>query len=528
MSKIQISKFDSNWKSVWDSCATILPQLNEPILGHPVYGSIFVERRGSKNFRLANAQKSIDSTATRGVVLRLYDGWTLWESASDQFDLIGLQALAIDLRRKVEARIKTRDGASGFRPYSGASWSDRLDQPIEPEIRAQIPVNPLPETRVQFAVSVEQDPAAWTDGQQFEVLERLHQQVRDAARSIGLELDAFRAATQLSVDEMLFLDPDVQLFQTLPRISRRLSLTKGKDSLRILAGGLGGMELLEISNSRIESALNDLAQLGKAERLKPGCYSVITSPEVSGVIAHEAFGHAQEGDTLARGRSQSHELRLSATPVGNVHATIWNHPGIFANAEEPGAAWGSYFFDEEGWLAYGHPILDQGKLAQPMTHFLSALQLGVARTANGKRESWTRPVYARQTNTYFTPGISTLDELIQSMGEGYVADYCTGGMEDPKGLGIQVGMQFLREVREGRLTGKLFLGSGGGAVQLTGYTPDVLNSIQGKSKIAADSSAPDQAKYPLQDVGGCGKYHKEFVRAGCGGTYLWLQGVQLG
>jgi hypothetical protein len=63
---------------------------------------------------------------------------------------------------------------------------------------------------------------------------------------------------------------------------------------------------------------------------------------------------------------------------------------------------------------------------------------------------------------------------------------------------------------------------------MTGYTPDVLNSIIGKSKIEADSSTPDRARHPLNDVGGCGKYHKEFVQAGCGGPYVLLDQVVLG
>jgi hypothetical protein len=101
-------------------------------------------------------------------------------------------------------------------------------------------------------------------------------------------------------------------------------------------------------------------------------------------------------------------------------------------------------------------------------------------------------------------------------------------MEDPKGMGIQVGISFLEEVRGGKTTGKLFRGPAGGDIQLTGYTPDVLHSIVAKSKIEFDSSTPDQARHPYNDVGGCGKYHKEFVFAGCGGPYLLLDQVILG
>src|SRR5690606_37038005 len=103
-----------------------------------------------------------------------------------------------------------------------------------------------------------------------------------------------------------------------------------------------------------------------------------------------------------------------------------------------------------------------------------------------------------------------------------------GGMKDPKGMGIQVGLQFLEEVKKGKLTGRMFKGPAGGDIQLTGYTPDVLNSIIGTSKIEAESASPDRARFPVNDVGGCGKYHKEVVFAGCGGPYLLLDQVILG
>jgi TldD protein len=163
-----------------------------------------------------------------------------------------------------------------------------------------------------------------------------------------------------------------------------------------------------------------------------------------------------------------------------------------------------------------------------MTNLTSALRLGVPRSANGKRESFANGVYTRQTNTYFSAGDKTLSQLMAELGDGFLAIHPAGGMEDPKGMGIQVGIFYLQEVKNGELTGRLFRGPAGGDIQMTGYTPDILNSIVAKSKIEFDSTAPDKARHPQNDVGGCGKYHKEIVNAGCGGTYLLLDQVILG
>jgi len=158
----------------------------------------------------------------------------------------------------------------------------------------------------------------------------------------------------------------------------------------------------------------------------------------------------------------------------------------------------------------------------------SAIRLGVPRTANGKRENWSHGVYTRQTNTYFSPGEDTLDQLMEKMGDGFIATHPAGGMEDPKGMGIQVGIAYLKEVKSGKFTGRVFKGPSGGSVQLTGYVPDVLNSIMAKSKIQSEQTGPDQVQHPFNDAGGCGKYHKEFVYAGCGGPYILMNQVLLG
>ena len=109
-------------------------------------------------------------------------------------------------------------------------------------------------------------------------------------------------------------------------------------------------------------------------------------------------------------------------------------------------------------------LVDEGLLQPPMTHLSSHHALKVPRTANGKREDWSHGVYTRQTNTYFSAGDKILDEMIQSMDYGFIAEECAGGMEDPKGMGIQVGIQYLEEVKEGKRTGRTFKGPNGGAL----------------------------------------------------------------
>ena len=405
-------------------------------------------------------------------------------------------------------------------PTPAPTWAERLaGGELENEISSQIPAGVTARTPVHFGIRFAKDPRGLDAGATLEKLKALIARCRALAPAEGLQdsdLTFITARQSSAEEESIFIDRESILSQTLLRQALTIITMSESDRTHVRLGGLGGLEAVEVEDRELHELIRDLKALKGAQKLEPGKYRVLFGPVLTGVLAHEAFGHSQEADTCARGRSKAWELYKSGEHVGNEHATILNNPAIYETGGKPFAAWGSYFFDEEGWLARSQVLLEQGVLRAPMTNLTSAIRLGVPRTANGKRESWANGVYTRQTNTYFSPGDRTLGQLMEDLGDGFLALHPAGGMEDPKGMGIQVGISYLQEVKAGQPTGRVFKGPAGGDIQLTGYTPDVLNSIVAKSKIEVDSSSPDTAKHPWNDAGGCGKYHKEFVFAGCG------------
>jgi len=66
-----------------------------------------------------------------------------------------------------------------------------------------------------------------------------------------------------------------------------------------------------------------------------------------------------------------------------------------------------------------------------------------------------RKVYSRMTNTYFTAGTDKLDDMIASIDHGYLLESVQSGMEDPKHWGIQCMVGLGREIKDGKLTGKV-------------------------------------------------------------------------
>ena len=263
-----------------------------------------------------------------------------------------------------------------------------------------------------------------------------------------------------------------------------------------------GPELFDTLDDRIPEVLRIAKDLAAAERVVPGEYEVITSPEVTGLIAHEAFGHGVEMDMFVKERALGAEY--IGKRVGSDLVTM--HEGALC-AEDTS----SYAFDDEGIPAGDVTEIDRGILRTGICDALSALRLGTKPTGNGKRQSFSHKVYTRMTNTIFDSGTSTLEEMIASVRKGYLLEGMQSGMEDPKHWGIQCILDRGYEIIDGKLTGKVV-----SPLVMTGYVPDLLGSV---TMLSADRKT-DGAGY-------CGKGHKEWVKTAQGGPYLKAK-VRLG
>jgi TldD protein len=185
--------------------------------------------------------------------------------------------------------------------------------------------------------------------------------------------------------------------------------------------------------------------------------------------------------------------------VGSPLVDIWDDPS------SPGA-YGAYFFDDEGMLAAPSQIVEQGIFRRGITDLYSAQALDVPRSANGRRQDWSRKAYARMSATYFGRGSTPVADLFAQVDRGVYLTKWSSGMEDPQGWGIQVTCHYGFEIRGGRLTGRTFA-----PVGISGYVPAVLQSI---SAVGDDWSL---------EGGGCFKGHKEWVAVSSGGPHLLLK-----
>ena len=491
------------------------------------YAFVTVEDLEQKAVR-ASVTEDASVSRDRGVVMRIVANACNYEVASNILDIDHLCQKAEELKAQVLMNTENQDVSHLYEPVS---WKDEDRSTLDDLILEQFSTELTPQSEVHFGTPCEKSPdetsLSWMGDEARRLKNILQNKVGDTANMVGV-------LNRQKVKTKIFVDREKNMSQSLvTSLSYAYAVSPKGMTARSIKGAKAGFEAAMLDDAVLSELALMPAKLDAAENLKPGRYRLITGPDVTGVIAHEAFGHTQEGDTCRYGRSCASELRHRNEPVGNEQASIVNNAGVFSMGKHNHGQNGSHYFDDEGQLAREHVILDKGYLQTPMNDLLSAIVGDIngksPRQSNGKRESWRNPIMARQTNTYFTAGDKTLEEMIGMVDDGFLAEHAYGGMEDPKGMGLTAGTEYLEEIKDGKLTGRIFLGPKGGHIELSDPVPLLLNSILAKSKVDDDFLGDlEEQAVPYNKWGGCGKYHKESVEAGSGGPWILWQGINCG
>lgn len=457
------------------------PEMNQlrPILGDVVstleskapYGAAVLTSRETVKYLVDNNQERvIVGDPTAGVILTAFDGQTLREKAIGGFDKNDLLQGAKDLLRDTSF-VKNRK------------------------------VDPGLERKHDYQTTMENDPAQVPTNEKLEYLREMNQRVN----KIDSRIVNARVSYVEFREKTIFRNRAADLSQDVQRVHMSIMVTvkgdKGVVFDWISKCGTAGLEILTFTDEELETIVKNAIKLLEADRIKPGEYTVVTAPGVSGVICHESFGHGVETDMFLKERAKA--ANYIDRRVGSDLVNIYDDPGF------PGA-FGSYFFDDEGVSATSTQIVKNGIFERGLTDLYSATVLGIPRSPNGRRQDFSRKVYPRMSNTFFGSGDTPLEELIGRVENGIYLPKISSGMEDPKGWGIQVSCHYGFEIRGGKMTDKMFASIG-----LTGYVPDVLASV---SAVSSDFDL----------VGGyCGKGTKEVVPVTDGGPHLLMK-VRLG
>lgn len=459
---------------------SLKPELKEllaAILKKYPYASILATDSFSKAYGVNKKSTSVREDGllcNRGFVLRVFDGKYMAEYSTNHFDRQEIPGVVEVIDEEFKAKEGNDQSATGYMEY-------------------KIP----DDEEMKFSESTEYEvhPMDMGDEKLLEQLTKL----KDLGLACSPDILNCDARFNYQQYSKLFLSPNREMEQNVMWSNGALMFTAKKgDVVRSCYKGFsisGGAELLSGMEAAIEKTGKTTLELLDSEPMVPGEYDCICDPEVTGMIVHEAFGHGVEMDMFVKDRAQAREYigKPVASPMVTMHDGA---KGILETA--------TFFFDDEGTLAHDTVIIKDGILQTGICDALSAAQLGIEPTGNGRRQSFERKAYTRMTNTYFKKGQDKLEDMIASISYGFMLENATSGMEDPKNWGIQCMVDIAREIKDGKFTGKIF-----SPCVLSGYVPDLLKSI---SMVSDDEI--------LCGTGFCGKGYKEFVKVSDGGPYI--------
>jgi len=308
--------------------------------------------------------------------------------------------------------------------------------------------------------------------------------------------------------ETIFMNTEgSKLRQVLPYFKFVMSATskqnkKFENDYFVLAKQ-GGYELFREINieEKINEIVNNAIAMLDAKQIKGGKYDIIVDPEISGVIAHESFGHGLEADQVMRDRSYLTSLKGKKV--------ISDLVSIHDNGTLPGER-GTFFFDDDGIKTKDNTLVDKGVLKQFMHDRQSCVLMNSNPTGNARAQDFSKKVLVRMTNTYISPGDWKLKELIEETKSGYYLIKSLTGMEDPLGGNMQMITARAMKIKNGELTG-LFEGVG-----ITGKVLEFLSRVD---------AVTDDFKITGS---GCGKGKEDYVAVTTGGPYMRVKKAMIG
>ncbi len=269
---------------------------------------------------------------------------------------------------------------------------------------------------------------------------------------------------------------------------------------------VAGWEFIEGNdwNNFVEEVSKLASEAAQAPAVKPGVYTAVLDNQMVGLMLHEAFGHATEGDIVHSGDSVL--LGKLGTRVASEYVTI----------VDDGLIEGGYYvpYDDEGTKKERTITVEKGILKSYLHSLYTARKLGGKPTGNARAMYYSSPVLVRQTNTYMMPGNYRVEELFEDIKHGlYIRGRGALGGEVDTAMGtftFTAGPSYI--IENGEVT-KLVRG-----VMLSG---NILETLKNVDAVAND------LKIHTSVFGGCGK-GGQLVRVGDGGPHVRVKKITIG
>jgi len=227
-----------------------------------------------------------------------------------------------------------------------------------------------------------------------------------------------------TITKQYFVNENSFIVQEVPRIHLFVKITGKNKNIETaierfaIVGGLEKISLEDVERT-IDKAHKKLKEKLFAEKCPAKKTDIIITPELADLLAHEAIGHASEGDLVS---SNSSVLKKGLRLTNNKNINIIDNPLI--------KEFGYFKYDDEGIKSQEKQIVKEGIVNDYLLDILSATKLSLVSNGSARADTFRNMPIPRMSNTYFLAGKDKYKDMLKEF-NGLLLDGFRGGQVDP-------------------------------------------------------------------------------------------------
>ncbi|MCL2703029.1 MAG: TldD/PmbA family protein [Defluviitaleaceae bacterium] len=213
-----------------------------------------------------------------------------------------------------------------------------------------------------------------------------------------------------------------------------------------------GLDLL----AHAEKIARESVELMNAPDCPSGIYDLIINPSQMVLQIHESIGHPTELDRVY-GSEAAFAGASFLQPSDLGKDLVYGSPHVTVVADAVcKEALGTFGYDDEGVAAVSTVLIDKGIFKNFMTSRDTAFKVKQVSNGCGLADGWRNLPLVRMTNINLLPGEFEADELIEGINDGFMLDVNKSWSIDDKRINFQFSCEIAYEIKNGKLTGKVF------------------------------------------------------------------------
>jgi TldD protein len=232
-----------------------------------------------------------------------------------------------------------------------------------------------------------------------------------------------------------------------------------------------------------------------------GKFDVVADQRLTGVLAHEAFGHLSESDFVSRNENLTGIMKLGRE-FGNSDLNIIDDGSLEDLA-------GCSKYDDEGVKTGKTYLIKEGKLVGRLHNRETAEIMGENLTGNARAMNFFYQPIVRMTCTYIDNGDWSQEEMIKDIDEGYYVKDSRGGQTSLEQFTFAGGEAY--RIKNGEITDH---------VRDLNISGNLFKTLKDIDAIGNDVQ--------LLSGGGCGKDGQYPLPVSLGGPHVRIRDVVVG